>query len=482
MNGQLLGIPFVSEYLGIWAMEEGAANALIQQAAKLNLHVHMQTRAEETAQQAKADMGEGGRNYPLSSGLATFQITGPMQKQSSSFSGGTSTIGVRRQLRAAKADPECSCGLMVVDSPGGTVSGNQELCDEMAAFAREKPLYVQVEDMACSAAYGAASQGTKVFANRNSWLANIGTYMAIHDLSKMAEQEGIKVHVVKAGEFKGAGTPGTEITTEQLEHYQSLINDLNEDFIQTVSRGRKMSQKSVRDLADGKVLLPDQALKAGLIDGVQSRDETIEQLRKARKPGVRPAPTEQSATGGHPVLQKGPQKMDGSNDTGAPPSAASHKEIKAACPNADAEFICSQLEKDATVEQARAAWMVELHSRLTVSQSENAQLKAAKSDDDGDDDDDECETENGAGKPKGKPAKPAKPAQAAPAPKKRPGVQPVNNEGASEHASSDPKERFNELVAGKMAIGMKHDVAARAVCKENPGLREEMVAAANRRA
>jgi signal peptide peptidase SppA len=474
---ELSSLPFCSEYLGIWAIEETAANALVHQAARLNLHVHMETRGEETARQAKAEMSDGGRNYPLSSGMATFQITGPMQKQYSSFSGGTSTIGVRRQLRAAKADPECSCGLMIVDSPGGTVSGNQELCDEMAAFAREKPLYIQIEDMACSAAYGAASQGTKVFANRNSWLANIGTYMVLHDLSKMAESEGIKVHVVKAGEFKGAGTPGTEITAQQLEHYQSIINDLNEDFIQTVARGRRMPQKTVRELADGKVLLPDQALKAGLIDGIQSRDETIAQLRKARKPGVRPAPTEQR------VLPKGPRQMtERDENQAAAPSAASHKEIKAACPNADAEFICSQLEKDATVEQARAAWMVELHNRLTASQTENAQLKAAKADDEGDGDDEECENSDGSKKPKNTGRKSARPAQAAPAPKKRPGVQPVNDAGASENASSDPKARFDELVAGKMATGMKHDTAARAVCKENPGLREEMVAAANRRA
>jgi signal peptide peptidase SppA len=462
-------IPFFNEYLGPWAIEERAGMGLVHLAGGLNLRLHMEAHAPEfvaKVQTAKADMGDS-RSYAFSGGIATIAITGPMQKQASSFSGGCSTVYVRRQLRAARSDAECTGVLIVVDSPGGTVSGNQELCDEIAALAREKPVFVQVEDMCCSAAFGASSQATKIFANRNSQVGSIGTYMVIYDLSKMAEKEGIKVHVLKAGAFKGAGTPGTEITKDQLDHFQKTIDGLNEDFIQTVARGRKMPQKTVREIADGRAHLPDDALKLGLIDGVQSREETIDQLRRARKPVGRAAPSNPKA-----AAPQGARRMtlETESQAAAPVVAgpATYEELKASCPKADPAFLCSQLERKATAEESRKAWAETLHDRLAASQAENDRLKAAakaKEEEEGDDEDKEekCDDED----MKAKKSKKAKATA-------RPGVKPLADKGAGASVS-DPKAEYETLIQEQIKLGRKRDHAARIVANAHPDLRQAMI-------
>ena len=57
--------------------------------------------------------------------------------------------------------------------------------------------------------YWSASQCTRIYANDMAIVGSIGTYGVVYDSSKMAEDVGIKVHVVRAGEMKGAGVAGT---------------------------------------------------------------------------------------------------------------------------------------------------------------------------------------------------------------------------------------------------------------------------------
>ena len=65
---------------------------------------------------------------------------------------------------------------------------------------------------------GVASQAGFVAANESALVGSIGTYGVIYDLSKRAENEGITVHIVRAGAFKGAGVPGAPVTDEQLAY------------------------------------------------------------------------------------------------------------------------------------------------------------------------------------------------------------------------------------------------------------------------
>lgn len=211
-------------------------------------------------------------------GVAMIDISGHLMKSDSKF-GGTSTIRTRSAVRMAAADPEVKAILLRIDSPGGTVAGTEELARDIRNAGASKPVIAHIDDLGASAALWIASQAGRVTANETAQVGSIGTVAVLEDSSEMAKKEGIKVHVISTGKFKGAGVPGTKVTDEHLAEIQEVVDDLNEHFLAAISAGRQIPMEAVREMADGSIHLADRALGMGLIDAVQPFDVTIEQIR-----------------------------------------------------------------------------------------------------------------------------------------------------------------------------------------------------------
>lgn len=216
-------------------------------------------------------------------GVAILEMNGAMQKGRSKF-GGVSTVDQRKYLRAAVNDPEVNAILLVIDSPGGTVSGTQSLADEIRAADGKKPVIAHFEDLGASAAYWAGSQARRLSANRSAMVGSLGTFGVIEDSSGKAEAEGVKVHVLSTGPHKGAFVDGAPVKQEQLDEYQKLINKLNDQFIQAVSSGRRMDETKTRALFDGRVHVAEDAKALGLIDAVESLDGALAEATRLALP------------------------------------------------------------------------------------------------------------------------------------------------------------------------------------------------------
>jgi signal peptide peptidase SppA len=425
-----LSVPHLEQYFGPWAMQDEIFTGLVDRVSRMDIRAHVQE------QQAAAGQRDGRDSYEvLDGGVAVIEIIGSMMKYGSSFSRGAATSRIRRAVRSAAADEAVKAIVMLIDSPGGMVAGNKDLADDVARAAAKKPVHAYIEDMGASAAYWIASQCTRIHANATAQVGSIGTYGVIYDYSGMAAREGVKAIVIRAGEFKGAGTPGTEITEAQRAEFQRTVDALNAHFLDAVSRGRKMPMERVKELADGRAHVGEEARTLGLIDEVCTFDDMLAQIK------VSPGP---SAAGKSNNGRKKPmddKEKTAAEDTPKQPMAASYEEIVAACKGADAAFICKQLAGKATVEQARNAWTDELSSRLAATQAENEQLKARK-----------------------------------------PGVEPLTTEkakGAGADASGDAVAKWNDAVEAKVKLGKTRAQAVAAVARENPELREAYVAAYN---
>ena len=143
----------VEQYFGLWAIQEEPFRAAVAKVEGIDLTVHV------AQQRARPDPSRGYQDYSIvRDNVALIELNGPLMKYSSSLSGGTSTVAVRRQIRNAVEDEQVASILMVVDSPGGTVAGTFDLVDEVAKAAKRKPLWAYIEDLGASAAYAVASQ------------------------------------------------------------------------------------------------------------------------------------------------------------------------------------------------------------------------------------------------------------------------------------------------------------------------------------
>ena len=229
---------------------------------------------------------DDGLLFLVEDGIATIPINGPMMKGDSKF-GGTNSLRTRRAVRRAAADASISGIMLLVDSPGGTAAGTGELANDILNARKAKPVFAHGEDMIASAAFWLVSQAEFVSANTTAEVGSIGTVAVVEDSSIAAEMEGITVHVISTGEFKGAFVPGVPVTQEHLDMLQERVNDLNEHFLKAVSVGRKMSMRAVRNIADGRVHIAEKAKELGLIDAVMTADQAMAGLRNRIARAVR---------------------------------------------------------------------------------------------------------------------------------------------------------------------------------------------------
>ena len=187
--------------------------------------------------------------------------------------------------------------------------------------------------------------------------------MGLYDFSQHAEKEGVKPVVIKAGELKATGFPGTEITEDEQAYLQERVDGHDQQVIGAVSAGRGKPEKTVRQAwALGRVWNASVAADMGLIDGVQSLDDTLAQIAAevTRRKG------QSSKRQGRSMSEK-----TTTANTDSPASqSATFEQIVAACNRLDisqaddALFVAAQLKAGASLADAQAAWMDELSGRL----------------------------------------------------------------------------------------------------------------------
>lgn len=208
----------------------------------------------------------------------------------------TSTAHVRAAVRAARLDESIQHIIILSDTPGGDVRGMHELGDEITAAAQDKNVIVQVEGTLASAGYHVAVGAKAIYAShRMNTIGSIGVRTALHDSSKLYENAGITVHKVDTGEHKSTGLEGVPITEEQLAEVKRVIEQLYQEFLAVIIKGRGISEKELKPLADGRTWFASEALQYKLIDGIQPLSQTLQDITKQNQPAPKPRLTRAQA-------------------------------------------------------------------------------------------------------------------------------------------------------------------------------------------
>jgi signal peptide peptidase SppA len=212
-------------------------------------------------------------------GIAVIGIQGPMFKGPSKFSEADSSA-LRRGVREAAQSADVRGILLAIDSPGGTVAGTDDLATEVRAASKLKPVHAFIEDLGASAAYWVASQAKKITATPTSLIGSIGTLAVVEDSSGLAQMEGVVVHVVSTGAFKGAFVDGAPVLPEHLTDLQEQVDALNMHFLAAVQSGRRLSGDKLSAVSDGRLHIAEAAQSLKLIDSVGSFEDALQTLRE----------------------------------------------------------------------------------------------------------------------------------------------------------------------------------------------------------
>ncbi len=158
-----------------------------------------------------------------------------------------------------------------IDSPGGMVSGLQELADAVKGLkAKGFRVTGHTSGLAASAAYFIASQLDSFTASPSAHVGSVGTIIGLYDYSKMFKEHGVEAKPIANHELKSTGFVGAPLTANQEAYLKDLVDKHTNNFKSYVKDGRKMTQSQVDSIATGQLFLSQDALRLGLIDSIQT--------------------------------------------------------------------------------------------------------------------------------------------------------------------------------------------------------------------
>jgi len=210
------------------------------------------------------------------------------QHRGGDFWSDTTTDTLGAQLATLMDSPAIGAVVLDIDSPGGIVYGTPELADMIRGAREAKPIYALANGMAASAAYWIGSAASKFYATQSSEVGSIGVWSAHADMSKLYEDEGIKMTLISAGEFKTEGNPWEPLTDAARADMQASVDRYHDMFLGAVAAGRGTTKATVRDTyGRGRVMGADAAKEAGMIDGIATLPELLVGIMKPQKTGSR---------------------------------------------------------------------------------------------------------------------------------------------------------------------------------------------------
>ena len=197
-----------------------------------------------------------------------------------------------------------------LDTPGGGVAATQEIyATVLKAKAKGIPIIASMGTVAASGGYYVASACDTIMANPATITGSIGVIAMFPILAGLYDKIGIEYDVVKTGQFKDTGNTFRELTPEEREYMNDLVNDMFEQFLSVVSEQRGMAIEQVRTLADGRVFTGRQALGNGLVDTLGTYQDAIDLAGEITGLGKNPPVYEENRLGFWNTMIDGVQQV-----------------------------------------------------------------------------------------------------------------------------------------------------------------------------
>jgi protease-4 len=209
--------------------------------------------------------------------IAVISLSGTITTGDSSlFSGSAITPElVRDYLTRAEKDKAVKAIVLRIESPGGEIEPCQEILWEIERVKETKPIVVSMGGMAASGGYYISTQANKIVAMPTTQTGSIGVISAVINVEELLEKLGIQIEIFKGGKYKDMYWGFRELTPEEEEIMQGMVDEYYKQFIDVVAEGRELSEEEVRNLATGQLYSGTEAKELGLVDELGDLDTAI---------------------------------------------------------------------------------------------------------------------------------------------------------------------------------------------------------------
>jgi protease-4 len=180
------------------------------------------------------------------------------------------------QIDQATSDPRIKAVVLRVNSPGGGVVASNEIYNELQELNDSgKPLVVSMGSTAASGGYYIATPADYIYANPDTFTGSLGVIIMLLNYEETLDIVGLEQVIFKSGEFKDIGSPARELSPEEEEILQEIVDQAYQGFVDVIVEGRDLPREDVLEIADGRIYTGQQALELGLIDELGGLDAAI---------------------------------------------------------------------------------------------------------------------------------------------------------------------------------------------------------------
>lgn len=215
--------------------------------------------------------------------ISRMSINGGVSKGGDLCSYGTADMG--NQLLKNDAKKNVIAHILEIDSPGGAVDGTPELANIIANL--KKPVVSYVDGMMASAAYWLGSQSSYIVTNINNYteVGSIGTLCMLMNEQGWLKKEGLKVEIMRAEQSKDKARLNSfeDWPKDSIDELQEDLNQITDDFIAVVTKGRNGKLSSIENIFTGKMYSQSKAMDQGMIDKIGTLEDAIQAAKDISK-------------------------------------------------------------------------------------------------------------------------------------------------------------------------------------------------------
>lgn len=181
-----------------------------------------------------------------------------------------------RQLEKYGEDPTIKAMVLRIDSPGGGVASSQEIYAAVKRLRDDGKLVVaSLGSLAASGGYYVACAAERIFANPGTITGSIGVIVQLANVEELLQKVGISSTAITSGPFKDSGNPTRPLRPEDRQVFQTLVDDIYQQFVETVAQDRHLPAPQVLQIADGRVYTGRQAKDLNLVDELGALQEAV---------------------------------------------------------------------------------------------------------------------------------------------------------------------------------------------------------------
>ena len=197
-------------------------------------------------------------------------------KQGKSSPGTIGSESLSETIRKVRKLSRIKAIVFRVNSPGGDADASEFIRRELELASKKMPVIVSMGNVAASGGYWISTPGKYIFAEDATITGSIGVFGIIPNLQKLFNNKlGItfdNVQTNKNADFIDVMKP---MSPYQKAVMDNQIKRIYGNFVELVSKSRKLDKQYVDSIARGRVWAGSDAIRIGLVDSIGGLERAV---------------------------------------------------------------------------------------------------------------------------------------------------------------------------------------------------------------